>query len=369
MRCLWGRIAYHTIIALLAAPSLRLASAGDLSTLECRKEIVASCVFRQEPSSSVTGFSRLAVLVVGVRQRFYPLPTLKHVVAPAARAGHHVDYFALLSWDSPRVTKVGYRNQWSKRWLRPSPNPAFSNSSAEALQDYVARHARHYGAHNAYVHILGEDVTWDPLHDSWSRFLGRDSKSHLAFYNALMRFKKVEMLWNLTAAGSPSGMGEEYSHVLLTRDDIYWVGSVHMARFPGPDVVYSPPMGSLCARVDNPDSPSDHALVMTGRAAGRFMRLYSEFYYNPSPRLDEASSVEEFLTLVAKLQRLDWEIVRRDWFPYFLAVHTQGYEGEVEERSPILCLRGLSKAVLERPTGVCVHPSQVLLPGCDDILF
>ena len=37
---------------------------------------------------------RVAVLMVGVKERFYPMPTLQHVLAPAVRAGHKVTSYS-----------------------------------------------------------------------------------------------------------------------------------------------------------------------------------------------------------------------------------------------------------------------------------
>ena len=40
------------------------------------------------------GGSRRAVMIVGLKNRFFPLPTFRHVVAPAVAAGYEVDYYA-----------------------------------------------------------------------------------------------------------------------------------------------------------------------------------------------------------------------------------------------------------------------------------
>merc|ERR1711971_1178212 len=157
------------------------------------------------------------------------------------------------------------------------------------------------------------------MEPSWRRFFGRQMKGHLAFINALLRFKKIEMLWNRTQDHMSANGESPYSHYLLTRDDIYWIDDVDMSLFTDPLTVYSTPFNEC--RSNNGARASDHALVLGREAASRFFPLYSEYYHNPSKHLDAAGSVEEFLQVLAKLKGLTWELVAKDQLPSFLAVH------------------------------------------------
>merc|ERR1712096_175588 len=80
---------------------------------------------------------RIAVLVVGLKSRFYPLPTLKHVVAPAAADGYDVDYFAMLSSTSSHLVN---HTDWEAYWYRPVPHPRIANLSFSGLESYLIRH-------------------------------------------------------------------------------------------------------------------------------------------------------------------------------------------------------------------------------------
>lgn len=308
-------------------------------------------------TSDIPSRKRAAILVVGVKDRFYPLPGLKHVVAPAVRAGYQVDYFVLL------ISNLA-RSAFSKDWLRPIPvaNPSVANLTGRSLQDYVAKYAKHFGAHRAHVYLLESDVRADPFPEHWSRWFGRSSGASTMFFNELMRLKKIEMLWNYTAQSQADG---EYSRVLVTRDDAFWIDDVHLDHFSDPWTVYSTDFAGLCCKpATTPDLlvPSDRVFVMHGRVAARFLALYTEYYRNPSPALDEVNSVEHFQLTLARSMGFRWEIVRQDWFPFFLAMHTKGRH---PARPPSLCLRQATTRILSHPTGPCIHPMRVRHPFCD----
>jgi len=311
------------------------------------------CSFGSETHSR----KRAAILVVGVKERFYPLPGLKHVVAPAVRAGYQVDYFVLL------ISNLA-RSAFSKDWLQPTPvaNPGIANLTARGLQDYVAKHARHFGAHQAHIYHLESDVSADPFPENWSRWFGRGSGASTMFFNELMRLKKIEMLWNYTARHQAD---DEYSRVLVTRDDAFWVDDVHLDPFADPWTVYSTDFAGLCCKpATTPDLlvPSDRVFVMHGRVAAKFLTLYSEYYRNPRSELDIVNSVEHFQLTLARIMGFRWEIVRQDWFPFFLAMHTRGRH---RTKEPFLCFRQASNRILNRPTGPCIHPMRVRHPFCD----
>eukprot|EP00927_Polykrikos_kofoidii_P020558 TRINITY_DN19775_c0_g1_i2.p1 TRINITY_DN19775_c0_g1~~TRINITY_DN19775_c0_g1_i2.p1 ORF type:complete len:718 (-),score=91.79 TRINITY_DN19775_c0_g1_i2:37-2190(-) len=371
----------HLLSVLPPSPSLTLARQTTVETpvpatawaqveRRCKTTMKTTCSLgtRSGPVSK-----RLAVLIVGVRERFYPLPTLRHVVLPAFEAGYHVDYFCLLSWRPAH----GQRSVFSQSALRGRSNPAFANVTKEALQDYVIRHARHHGARNVHFLLLEPDLTLDPLGPTWSRIFGRRMRSSLAFENSVLRFKKVEMLWNMTLDLIDGNANEEpYSHVLLTRDDVYWVDDVHLSLFSDPQAIYS-------ATHDGPCKPepgtayraNDRAILMGGVAAMRFLNWYSDFYKTQSRQLDKATSVEEFLQLLAALKGLRWNFVPTSWLPSLLALHTVTRElsndtsgNEVKQTNRIeplhFCIRGLGGNALGSPDNGCIHPALIRHPIC-----
>lgn len=335
---------------MLGEPAVAAAERGRAAMTGCT-EVSCTCVLRREGPRA----KRIAVMVVGVRQRYYPLTTLRHVVAPAAKQGYDVDYLAMLSWSPP----LQQRQVWSKTYLRPSRNPMFANSTKLAMQDYLVRRARRYGARQVQVHLMDPGVSWDPLPANLSRLLGRDTRTHPAFLNYLLRLKKVEMLWNRSRAALDPG--EAYTHVILVRDDVHWVDDINLADFPDPGTVYSQPLGFLCQRPHLPSHPSEHVFVMGALAAERLLRPYTEFYDNPSPALDTVDSTEQFWYVLAALLGVKWQFVKRNRLPYFLSQHM------LVGNETVFCIRGTSRAELARPTASCVHPSLVRHVACDDL--
>merc|ERR1712176_295301 len=96
------------------------------------------------------------------------------------------------------------------------------------------------------------------------RFLGYSSRDHPAFVNALRRYAMTEILWNHTESLLRSS-GLEYSQVILTRDDVFWVDDLHMERFPDTGTIYSGILGGLCHRSASPGAPNDRVLIMGGQ--------------------------------------------------------------------------------------------------------
>ncbi|CAE8689258.1 unnamed protein product [Polarella glacialis] len=168
----------------------------------------------------------------------------------------------------------------------------------------------------------------------------------------------VELLWNRTqevalasAQGAKWDLGDYYSHVILVRDDIFWADDFHLRHFPDPWAAYSRQFGAPCER-SPAEGPNDHVLVLGGQVAAAILSL-----------LDKMDSMEHFLLLVAQSQGIRWEMVRKDWLPFWTAQHML----QPTWAEPRLCLRGISRQILEMPTSECVHPSRVPHPFCDDL--
>jgi len=102
--------------------------------------------------------------------------------------------------------------------------------------------------------------------------------------------------------------------------------------------------------------------------AGQFLNLYSEFLHNPSQELAEVANVEAYLSTLARLKGLRWQIVRNDWLPFFLAMHRRlpSAAAADDEGPPVLCFRMITRKHLEHPQAPCVHPDLVRHPFCED---
>lgn len=148
---------------------------------------------------------------------------------------------------------------------------------------------------------------------------------------------------------------------MLSRDDIYWVDDVDMSRFYDPDTVYSTTSASLCYK-DNPTTPGDSVLVMSGRGASVFLNPYTDYFTNLDEALDEDRGIEHWLRALALLKGLRWELVSATVLPHFLLHLGRRQSGEIA-----MCLRFLSARALSQPQGPCVHPSLITLPGCEDM--
>jgi len=332
----------------------------------CRVETRLECGFGDptlpppEPKKK-----RLLVFVVGVKERLYPIPAMRHIIAPAVRAGYEVDYYALFS------THVAGASSWRTYWYRPTANPRFANMTDKGLEEYLVRHARFYGAKNVGIHLMPDNVQEDVLPQhvfTGQRFLGENSgigedgkfTSSGTFWLFLKRLKKVETLWNWTIAHR---MISDYDHVVWTRSDAYWVDDLDMSHFPDPWTVYSRCFGALCQK-EIPNVVNDQSIVMGAHVASDILTAYSSFYTNSDPRLDKVGSSESFMQALARVRGVKWEIVRKDWFPFFLALHmSPSAAGE-----PVLCFRGVPRKLLMNPMGNCVHPAKVdaVAALCDD---
>ncbi|CAE8714241.1 unnamed protein product [Polarella glacialis] len=343
-----------------------------------------------------TSSGRLAVLVTGLRERFYPLSTLRHVVRPAVRAGYQVDYHAMLDWERAvmqnqwgqvvhwkqgkaveQVNSWGQAKELSKRTMG---NPAFANASKEEFLDYVSRHARHYGVSKVRVRLMHPALAEDSLEAVDQRYFGEGSRYHPNFRKSRLRYKNVELLWNLTREflRDEGGSMAEYSHVLWVRDDVHFVGDVHLRLFPEPWTVYSTPMAFPCARQEHQlGDVSDRVLLVGGRAADSFLRLHSIHRDLPSVDLDNARHPENFLYAVAKVLGLPWEVVAQDWLPSYISVHyraagptteainnNNNLSGSAGPPTAAFCLRGLNRHLLMEPRGPCIHPAKVPYDSC-----
>jgi len=326
----------------------------------CSTRLVVDCPLTRQSAQLALAEPRqeaLAVLVVGVRERFYFLPTLRHVVAPAARAGLRVDYFVSLNWEASHMTTSSH---WSKSWLNAMPNPEVTNLTVEALRDRLVRHARHFGARSMQMIVL---ESFPPrllkFNGTRRRFFGCRSAEHPNVVNALKRYWQTESLWNLTK----SNPAVTYDRVLLTRDDIFWVDDFHIEQFPDTWKVYSTDAAGIC---DKPlGIPNDRAIVIGGHVADSFFSMYSDYFHNRDRGLDKAKCGEQFLFALAQSRGVSWKIVPPNWFPFSIAMHTVDSKEE-EPGKTTMCLRHPSKGRLQAPRSPCVHPSLIRHALCED---
>eukprot|EP00927_Polykrikos_kofoidii_P065993 TRINITY_DN61676_c0_g1_i1.p1 TRINITY_DN61676_c0_g1~~TRINITY_DN61676_c0_g1_i1.p1 ORF type:complete len:401 (-),score=49.41 TRINITY_DN61676_c0_g1_i1:18-1220(-) len=304
---------------------------------------------------------KIAVMVVGIRERLYPLQGLKHVVAPAVRAGYIVDYYAVL------MLKPSDKGTFRTYWYNPVPNPEFMNLTADEIQAYLVTEAKRYGARRVGVYTVQDAIALEELPHfvvRGRRYLTTDRYPTITFWLALLRHKKVELLWNWTLGSKASrAHGEDYSFVVFTRSDAHWVDDFHMQRFTDPWRIYSRTFGALCGLQDEESAHlcSDQTIVLGGRVAHHLMTPYSSFYKIRNPYLNDAWCSEDYLMRLAKIKGVRWDCTPKDWFPFFLVLHTATKDG------PVKCLRGCSRRDIVRPQSICVRPQLVKLPMCEDV--
>jgi len=222
----------------------------------------------------------------------------------------------------------------------------------------------------------------------------------------LKRYRKME----LALAELQATAQTKHSHIILLRDDTYWIDDFHLVHFPDPSTVYSPPRVGLCSmwrgskhafarpqrrkqkrsKIDLTKMAGDQVLVMNGEAAQLFFTPYTEYRsWGPSsdiPAIPPMVNAENYLNNLAVSKGLRWQVVRADWFPYLLAIHikrssSQGSSCQrkldpkrmvdMSSRSlayerPQFCLRGYRKYV-DEPVGPCMPPSLLQHPLCGDL--
>lgn len=324
---------------------------GEPSAIDlCTGRFPVACELRG-PSHPVRHKQRLALLLVGLVDRLYARSSLRHVVGPAAASGFEVDCHVLLSMASgPGLAFRAY-------WLRPVPNPATATLGGLALVQHLLHHAWYANASRLYVYLLPGDVQVRSLPRRWPRFLGRPSRGHHGLLLSLLRFKKIEMLWNLTAALRGAAA---YQQIILAREDLYWPTDVDMTDFPDASVVYSRPRGSLCEAISRPMRPDDGLLIMGPKVAERLLRPYSEYFQNSASALDSADNVEHFLGILAELKGIPWKYVPQRKLPYLVAMHML----HPKWHRPRRCLRTLRRQNLTKPKQECVDHRMVRQPLC-----
>lgn len=296
---------------------------------------------------------RLAVLVGGPKDRFYPIPTLRHVVAPAVKAGYTVDYYVMLAGSLPGSSFKAY-------WYRPVANPWIANLSQEAVEEYLIKHARHYGASRVVVylqHIIY--LTSLPNNSSWTRWLGSSGRQASALIRNLLWLQNFEMLWKWTVQVEGP---DSYDQFLLVRSDIHWVSDLHLEYMQSPWEVYSKQFGHLCSKNDLVDVPDDRAFLVGRHVAKDIFTAFTAYFHEPSSLLDSATRIEDFIIKVARLRGVPWNIVQGDLWPFWPGLHMMQPDWSV----PVLCLRGIGQNLLNNPTGDCVHPKKVRYPFCED---
>jgi len=239
----------------------------------------------------------------------------------------------------------------------------FANSTTAMLENYIVRHARHYGARHVSLIVLPDEMQKQDLPMSWEdwpRKLGKPWRARLDVGRVLLWWKSIEMLWNQTMASQSEN---SYNHVVVVRSDIFWLDDLQISLFPDTNAAYSGSFGNLCHWYARPTIADDRVMVMGGAIASQLLgKIYTEYYYNPSKELNEVECSEHFWQTLARLKGIAWNIVRKDWLPYFPIVHMK--KPKVDDAFP--CLRGINRSTLESPTRECIHPAKVPLAFCED---
>ena len=249
-----------------------------------------TCSFERDTTSAKDTKGSLAILVTGLKNRFYPRSTFKHVVRPAVRAGYTVDYFGLIDWI--KTTMVNYdpeemdfgtfNRAKTLEWERSAPNLQFANASKEQVFNLLARYARFYGASNMFLTFVDPGIQEDFPPPLWcNRYLGFGTAMHPIFRRTRMGYKNLQILWNLVqdSLRLKGKTATAFTKFLWLRDDMYWMSDLNLDDFPEPRAVYAPRQGSPCRRAPavqrlQPDDISDKAIIIGADAARKFFQLY-----------------------------------------------------------------------------------------------
>mmetsp|Transcript_174017 Transcript_174017/g.557889 ORF Transcript_174017/g.557889 Transcript_174017/m.557889 type:complete len:357 (+) Transcript_174017:124-1194(+) len=317
----------------------------DASMHTCATSCESICQGR-EPRALLRPKRRLAIIVAGLKNRFYPLPLLRHVVGPAAKAGWEVDLFvSLCTHSSPRFN----HSEFGAYWYKPTPNPRFTNYTTSEFQRYFAGHARYWGAHRTSLFLRDRDhVVGSP--PKKRRFTGI---SHERVMRSALRLWSTEVVWRWMQEHGFKG----YDVVMVVREDVYFVDDVDPSRFTEPNTFFARGFHQYC-RVDPIHSHlvDDRVLVFGRAAAPAMLNLLTEWYTHPSPRLDSLGAPEVFFGRLAKEKGLAVSLVPGDWLPFFAALHMRVHKTSL----PMLCFRDGTTAHLVHPQGPCVSSEQYL---------
>eukprot|EP00439_Symbiodinium_sp_Y106_P038861 s1701_g4.t1 len=320
---------------------------------------------------------RLAVLVTGIKDRYYPRSSFRHVVMPAAQEGYEVDYYALLDWQ-PTVAPDQMAEQrnavfnpgqiHTKREGRSVSNPQLANASLRQGLSLVSRLARAYGASRLYLQFLQPGLKEDPPWHGCNRYLGRGTALHIDYRRTRFAYKNVEFLWNISLQMLQREGLASYTHVLWQREDVHWVSDMHLDLCRDPWAVYGRVVSNVCKPEANHPREvysSDKVFLAGGEAARSFFKLYDLVNCgNPGHELSQVVSPEEFVIEAARVLGLKFHEVPWISMPYIIARHMKIY-GQADIDA-VFCLK-FSRSCLFRPGGSFVSAIQVPYRGCEDI--
>ena len=255
------------------------------------EESSVNCSFRRPRHMHGRQRGRLAVLVTGLKDRYYPLSVFKHVVEPATRAGLQVDYYALLDW--AKTTMVHHLTNDPDSLFNPVKsgggagedvrsiaNPQMANASMRQVLSLVSRYGRKYGAGNLFLRFMDPGLREDVARMGCNRYIGEGTAQTFNYRRTRLTYKNVQVLWQVVQAFLlQEGTNSTYTHVLWQREDMYWVADLDLSNFQDPKGVHAYTM--LDAKCEPfrasaaPDTEfSDKTLLMGGEAAASFLKLY-----------------------------------------------------------------------------------------------
>ena len=270
-----------------ALPSAAMAMAAKECTLG---KSTVNCSF-QTRWGATKPKGRLAILVTGIKDRYYPRSAFQRVVEPVTKAGYRVDYYALLDWTKTvmvnRLTfetvglfnpvKNGTTQDEDKRSI---PNPQMVNASMRQVLGLVSRYARKYGAGSLFLRFMQPGLREDPPRAGCNRYMGQGTAEELNYRRTRLGYKNVQLLWDAVQGQLlQEGQGGGYTHVLWQREDMHWVANLNLGHFTDPETVYAYVMASACeppplAYLAQEGKLGDKTVLVGGAAAPSLFKLY-----------------------------------------------------------------------------------------------
>eukprot|EP00929_Paragymnodinium_shiwhaense_P048075 TRINITY_DN24362_c0_g1_i2.p1 TRINITY_DN24362_c0_g1~~TRINITY_DN24362_c0_g1_i2.p1 ORF type:complete len:368 (-),score=92.07 TRINITY_DN24362_c0_g1_i2:8-1111(-) len=252
----------------------------------------------KDEKNGTAGPKMLAVLLSGVKAHFILNPLVDQVVAPVVRQGYKVHLFLSLvnaSKGGPYKGVVGH----------PCVDPSIANLTREKFAAHVAGAVRSAGGELMHLQQPDTCEPIDPVPEDYRR---------------LRRWRTTQELWGKARAMEREKFaGSQYTFVLWTREDQYWFQPLDLRSFERPLSSPGGASGSVakakmytrnCALFSG---LSDKVVLFERAAAEKMLHLYSEFYENKAPLLEQGESAEAFIKLCATLKNVEWE-KGRTWF-------------------------------------------------------
>lgn len=271
---------------------LRRESSDDDATPKATTTPQAKAI--PEPASR-----RLAILIAGVKPHFLLTPLVEQVVKPSVQKGYKVDFYLSLvdlSKGGPYKGTIGH----------PCVDPAIANLTHEDFKAHVQGAVQGAGGELMELIQLTYSEPIDNPPEGYSRLRDYPPVTVETGKNVLRRWRSIQALWDMARLNEREKFpGHAYNFVLWAREDQYWFSPFDVRSFERDTNGTRPKMYTRNCNLYS--GISDKVILFERSAADKMLKLYTEFYQNKEPMLDQGESAEAFIKLSATLKKVEWE--------------------------------------------------------------